>query len=243
MASLDVVEKIIKWREIKGDHDAAFMWNGVNYLLRMSTDLDYLMGYLVVRRWIGFSIIRNPFCIPFPMEEGVDMFSEAVLAPKHAGGMEGFAVGGITEKTMRTKYAIRPRSTRSAGSEHNITTGGPYRARGDASSANPSSPSGATQSSAGRIAGRREEATASSIVLNEDMVKIRQAEMVILKEEEKLGKVARDPMGVIYPVDQAAMRFVAYEMQKDYKRSIHEPAVSREEEINLHSAKVSTRDE
>lgn len=63
VATLDTVEKIIKWREIKGDHDAAFIWNGVNYLLKMSTDLDYLMGYVVVKRWIGFSLLRNPFCV------------------------------------------------------------------------------------------------------------------------------------------------------------------------------------
>ena len=29
-ASIDVCEAIIRWREVKQDHDAAFMWNNVN---------------------------------------------------------------------------------------------------------------------------------------------------------------------------------------------------------------------
>ena len=51
------------------------MWNGVNYLLKMPSDLDFLSEYQTVRKWLGFSIVRNPFCVPFPMEEGAVVFS------------------------------------------------------------------------------------------------------------------------------------------------------------------------
>jgi hypothetical protein len=38
-----------------------------------------------------------------------------------------------------------------------------------------------------------------SFILNEDMVKLRQAELVILKEEEKLGVYSLDPNGRLVP--------------------------------------------
>jgi hypothetical protein len=46
------------------------MWNGVNYLLKMPSDLDYLGDYLAIKRWVGFTLTRNPFCVPYPLEEG-----------------------------------------------------------------------------------------------------------------------------------------------------------------------------
>jgi hypothetical protein len=51
------------------------MWNGINYLLKIPTDLDYLSRYKAITIWLGFNIIRNPFCIPYPMEEGATLFS------------------------------------------------------------------------------------------------------------------------------------------------------------------------
>ena len=74
-ATMELVDAIVKWREVKNDHDAAFLWNGVNYLLKIASDIDYLDEYKAVRKWMGFSIIRNPFAVPFPMEYGVEIFS------------------------------------------------------------------------------------------------------------------------------------------------------------------------
>jgi hypothetical protein len=100
-ASLDVVDSILKWRQIKvprkqsrrglaaivnlylmyiqKDDDAVFMWNGCNYLLKMSTDLDFLADYRAIRRWMGFTLTRNPFCVPCPLEEGTDIFSGMIF--------------------------------------------------------------------------------------------------------------------------------------------------------------------
>jgi hypothetical protein len=99
-ASLDVVDMIIRWREIKvhfnlflapisfvlkclllskyasqKDHDAAFMWNGINYILKMPSDLDYLADYVAIKRWVGYPLVRNPFCVPYPLEEGKDILT------------------------------------------------------------------------------------------------------------------------------------------------------------------------
>jgi hypothetical protein len=49
------------------------MWDGINYLLKMPSDLDYLDKYLAIKKWLGFSIVRNPFCVPFGMDGGKRM--------------------------------------------------------------------------------------------------------------------------------------------------------------------------
>jgi hypothetical protein len=52
------------------------MWNGINYLLKMPSDLNFLSEYLAIKRWAaGFSFIRNPFCVPRPMEESLNELS------------------------------------------------------------------------------------------------------------------------------------------------------------------------
>jgi len=117
-ASIEVVECIVKWREAKNDHDASFMWNKVNYMLKMGSDLDYLNEYLAVRKWIGFTLLRNPFCVPFPMEEGAGMFADRVLNPKHiesGAQADGFVIGGISQSRLRSKYT--PSATRSSSAQ------------------------------------------------------------------------------------------------------------------------------
>ena len=44
-ATLDVVDCIVKWRNAKEDHSVPYVWDGINYLLRMSSDLDYMADY------------------------------------------------------------------------------------------------------------------------------------------------------------------------------------------------------
>lgn len=67
-ASLDVVETIEAWRKLKDDPNATFIWNGIHYLLKMPSDLDYLSEYVAVQKWMGFPLTRNPFCIPYAMD-------------------------------------------------------------------------------------------------------------------------------------------------------------------------------
>ena len=61
------------------DHDAAFMWNGVNYILKMPSDLDYLADYLAIKKWMGFTLTRNPFCVPYPLDEGKEVLNSKLL--------------------------------------------------------------------------------------------------------------------------------------------------------------------
>ena len=149
--------------------------------------------------------------------------------------------------------------------------------------ANPNLASGGSvrPSRGGGSVGSRSNDT-QSMVLNEDMIRVRQAELVILKEEEKFGKLSRyntqnlhpksvitcclfifftpklhpkpgitffdfspspklgliysrDPTGKIVPSLQAETRTVFYEMQKDHRRPIDQPAASRSNIVSLHA--------
>ena len=63
-ATIDVTEAVARWRQDSfGGSIHAFEWEGNNYLLKMCSDLDFLDD-TPVRRWVGFSLRRNPFILP-----------------------------------------------------------------------------------------------------------------------------------------------------------------------------------
>ena len=110
------------------------------------------------------------------------IYIETVVDPKHNTDnelLEGFTIGGMTPLKLKTKYS------RSRDLEHVS----PY------------------QSALSEVKLKGGSATMSekelkfeqtrSFVLNEDMRKLRQAELVILKEETKFGSFKRDPYGRI----------------------------------------------
>ena len=68
ISSVEVVEAIAEWR--KGlAKPVPFMWNGINYLVKMPSDLDFLNHVKPLTSWLGFPMERNPFVIPLPMEQ------------------------------------------------------------------------------------------------------------------------------------------------------------------------------
>lgn len=79
-SSLDVIESVENWRRLKKDPDATFLWNGLNYILKMPSDLDYLAEYIAIQKWMGFPLTRNPFCIPFAMESGATMLTSKLFS-------------------------------------------------------------------------------------------------------------------------------------------------------------------
>jgi hypothetical protein len=56
---------VVRWQ----NKDVPFTWNGVNYLLKMASDLDFLEDNRVMKQWIGFSLFRNPLMVPLPLEQ------------------------------------------------------------------------------------------------------------------------------------------------------------------------------
>lgn len=219
-ATLDVIEDVVKWRESKDDHDAVFMWNGVNYLLKISSDIDFLAEYRAIKNWMGFPLVRNPFCVPFPLEHGVHLFSEAVLDPKHLDtgeGTDGFVIGGISTAKLKRKYAPK------------LNKGKEVNGIGSMANVDPSSEPSAEIKLNVAYTGRRgpkETPAAQSFILNSDMVNIRQAELVLLKEEEKFGIHSRDPSGRILPLLQAVTRHAVVELARDNMRPMGEEATT-----------------
>lgn len=65
-----------------------------------------------------------------------------------------------------------------------------------------------------------------AFILNEDMAKIRQAELVILAEERKFGELSRDTFNRIAPKLQAMTSHASLQLKKDNYRPMIEPSVS-----------------
>lgn len=148
---------------------------------------------------------------------------------------DGFVLGGMSKRTMQKVYIqAQADSSKNRGDEtsRNITTAStnesdavsvnskssPYLA-GSENSALPSTKTGRKGSSVNSGA-------AQSFVFNENMAKIRQAELIILVEERKFGVLSKDPDGRLMPLLQAMTRQAAHELRKDNRRPITEPALT-----------------
>ena len=66
IATVDTVECIVRWREAQAK-PYPFVWNGINYLVKIPSDLDFLDEVVPLTSWLGFSLLRNPFVVPNPM--------------------------------------------------------------------------------------------------------------------------------------------------------------------------------
>ena len=114
------------------------------------------------------------------------------MDPKHVDDdtLEGFTIGGMTPLKLKSKYG------RTSNPIAESTQSSPYRSGNptEAFSSSTSVPSSHV-SNLGSKDPRFENTR--SFVLNEDMTKLRQAELVILKEEAKFGTFKRDPFGRI----------------------------------------------
>ena len=224
-ASIDVCEAIIRWREVKQDHDAAFMWNNVNYLLKMPSDLDFLTQYLAIESYLGFGLHRNPFVVPSPLEMGAALYADLILNPqaiqKNSGAeTEGTVIGGMSRNTLRRAYAP---------SDHTKEEGAARYHKQEMEKAKKKSPYGTTakaSATAKEAAKVRVGGSPNSIVLNDDLRRIRMAEMVVIKEEEKFGPISRDPEERLVAKVQAETRLAAIELTKDDNRPADEPSVS-----------------
>jgi hypothetical protein len=234
-ASLDVVLAIAKWREAKvcrydipapncypiflqHQQDAVFMWNGCNYLLKMATDLDFLAEYRAIRKWMGFNLTRNPFCVPCPLEEGMDIFAgnhndgeldvcgycrfvvldAKAVDPKYieqGRSIDGFAVGGQTP----SKFALGVHPA-----EELTVTAPPapktFRKVVDPDQEPYGTVGSTIKKARTRIEGvygikkaiqEKNDRPVESFILNSDMVSIRNAEQIILQEESKFGRMER----------------------------------------------------
>lgn len=165
-------------------------------------------------------------------------YADATTNPKHieSGKLtDGFMIGGIKKSTLKKKYLPTMLQTRedqelrSLSTAPAITQSGAATISGMSVSAqeNNSHSQKSKSSSHGRIS---EVLTSGPIpkafILNEDMAKIRQAEIVILTEEKKFGALSKDPHGRIMPILQAMTSHASLQLRKDNQRPLTEQSLS-----------------
>lgn len=65
--SLEVIETIREWERSQIDYPTIikpFMWNGVEYLIKMADDYGFLHAFPNMTAWLGFMPNYNPFFVP-----------------------------------------------------------------------------------------------------------------------------------------------------------------------------------
>ena len=75
-ATLEFVEGVVNWRRSHRTKFKPFKVNGKNYLARLSGDLDFLDKFVLLRRYLGIRLIRNPFLLL----NGLDSRLESIRA-------------------------------------------------------------------------------------------------------------------------------------------------------------------
>lgn len=106
---------------------------------------------------------------------------------------DGFTIGGITKSSLRQKYLNKMSMAEGQSDSRKSIQMSPY-----------GSPKKMSTASLHSIPSM----VAQSFIVNEDMLKIRQAEAVIIKEEDKFGVQCRDPEGRIVPVLQVNYKII-----------------------------------
>eukprot|EP00943_MAST-04B_sp_MAST-4B-sp1_P008431 g8431.t1 len=62
ISTVETIEAISKWKRTLVK-PYPFVWNGVNYLLKIPSDLNFLCRFPEIETWLGFTLMRNPFII------------------------------------------------------------------------------------------------------------------------------------------------------------------------------------
>jgi hypothetical protein len=235
-STVEVVEAIAKWRRTLVK-PYPFVWNGINYLLKIPSDLDMLFKVPEVGVWLGFDVARNPFVVPVGLDQ----------RPRTAdvvGALQNnFSSRGGGSSSTRGSSG-RSRGTSSGGEWHEIGSSEPMDfikaqqvARGDQAVqeklAAKSKLGGAMKGIVGQSyntavvndpeltgmqSAQQNAASASDIARKQalaqnqaeerpfptsvgdvDMLRIRDAEKILLEEEMIHGRMMRDEYGRLVP--------------------------------------------
>lgn len=228
MATVEVVEALLKWRLSTGG-SAPFLWNGFNYLLKIPSDLDTLDLLSSLRRWVGFSLQRNPFVLPLPLD--FQRAKTSIDAPRDAttGDDSNHVVHDdvLTARiTVQKKDGVRyrPYCTPVVNDPSLIAE----REKTQSSESFPLQVSPARtvmQSASGpqRSSGKR---MAKPNVSKNDQERIKEAERVLLQEEDSHGRYTRNQSGRLVPEQLAKDEHFNQQLGLDMKRNLTEPALA-----------------
>ncbi|GMH84147.1 hypothetical protein TrST_g12290 [Triparma strigata] len=228
ISSVEVVEAITEWRSGL-TKPVPFMWNGINYLVKMPSDLDFLNSCKPLTSWLRFRMDRNPFIIPLSMDQrpktGNKKDGGALLtghkSEEGANADPGFtSIGGmvregnVTHQTHQKQLTGKKKSQPSPFATPVINDPdlilekkSPGRKKG-----------GKTTHTA------KQSQVAPSTVGDLDLLRIRNAEKVILAEEAIQGQYLRDAHGRLVPAWQAERERFSTDVATDDNRPLSQQA-------------------
>ncbi|KDO33290.1 hypothetical protein SPRG_02099 [Saprolegnia parasitica CBS 223.65] len=231
ITTVEVVEAIVQWRKQQQKH-VPFKWNGINYLLKLPTDLNFLQQCDVMVRWLGFSMERNPFIMPDNLDKRGDDTRPFTPPPTIPAVDTFLEVGGIPVSPLRPlrssqAVAARPPKLRSAYETRVINDEELVPRQLTSADANASSTPSVRS---------RATYVLPSQIGNLDVLRIREAEKIVLAEEELCGRYARDLYGRIVPEAIAKQQVKTVAIQRAHAAStrelqdtstieVHEPTV------------------
>ena len=104
VASVETVDAISRWRgeSAYSARPAPFVWNGVNYLLKMPSDLDFLDEVVPLTAWLGFSMLRNPFVMPNSLDQ---LQAGSSLLPDADGALGMLTASNFVDPTVHPALA------------------------------------------------------------------------------------------------------------------------------------------
>lgn len=223
IATLEVVETVSAWRKKKRSQEP-YKWNSVNYLLKIPSDLDFLQKHSGLVQWLGFTLERNPFVLPMNLDcharlaFGGDRDSRAASSREHTNGSESgrfIEIGGKRRLDSSNGSSKRPESpgkaaVHAAALAERKRAKNPYETR-ILNDEELLPLNGSANGDRGTTARPKSRASTAGLVIPSqigelDMTRIREAEELILEEEERFGRFTRDTQGRVIPEEEARRR-------------------------------------
>ena len=111
MATTTFIELLSAWRQSASDYEPhnlkTFLWEGRNYALKVTTDLDFLSDQptlVAVLHFPSEKMVKNPLMLPNNLEEGDTWISAIERAVYDSGGLKE---GPFFEERLRIRKAER----------------------------------------------------------------------------------------------------------------------------------------
>lgn len=156
-------------------------------------DLDYLEQYKVIRKWADFPLTRNPFCVPYPLEIGNQLFTSSVMNPAvdnsaTATVVDGFLIGGGSQSQGKPQLSRRKQALISS-SVNESSKVSPYR-------------NGSSQAQLAFASSMVPVGIVQSFISNQDMARIRAAEQILIQEEKIYNETHQNVIEVYEEIEK-----------------------------------------
>ncbi|KAG2760140.1 hypothetical protein PC129_g5265 [Phytophthora cactorum] len=236
LATLETVEAIVAWRGYKQKNKAndklrsqvvepeQFKWNGINYLLKLASDLGFLGKHTGLIEWLGFTLQRNPFILPLNLDCRAKLLQNSQPTGKtdSADSDRFLQVGGKRSRSTlgnsRSSNGGEDAETLAQALAERKRAKTPYEIRvvnDEELVPNSLSKTGAVRPKT-RTPLKAVKAKYSSVLPSQigevDMARLHEAEIVVLQEEAAFGRYTRDIHGRVVPEDEALRRFSMVEL-------------------------------